>query len=255
MSRERMARPLVLLLLAGCSPAVEPQASAGGTSEGTGQPASSSTTLVSESMSSSNETSSDAGSTSLIAATEVGTTTGTVTGSEDTGFTCWGNWTWEGCALLDAPNVNGTVETPLGSFEVSYAYFGAQRYCSSCVSEGNVGVVYLLPNPISQERDWIDAEEMLVLEPGQGDGFTGPTGESISGARLEVIRDNMSDQVFDATFSLDSIPDPQSLTEPFDPANAAAISGSVQKSGDGWQVDLTFAASYCPMGDTSYICE
>ncbi len=159
------------------------------------------------------------------------------------------------CAMLDEPNVEGTVTTPLGSFQVSHAYFGAQTGCSQCIFEANVAVIYLLPEPVASVDNGIESENMLMFFPDGGGGFTGPTGTTIDGGRLRVIRDGAQQESFEATFELDTIPDAQSLADPFDPQAATAISGRVRVNSGNWDVDLTFGASYCPMVNEFVICE
>lgn len=247
-------------VLSGCAPAVEPAGPSAGTSGATTGVSSSSG--VEASTSSESTVGPTFGSTSWIASTEASTShggwtsgSGTTSGGDTSVPRCMGDWPDLGCALLDEPNVEGTVSTPHGSFQVSYAYFGAQMGCSQCIFESNIGVVYLLPEPIASGANGIESEDMLVFFPAGSSGFIGPTGTSIDGGQLRVVRSGVQQDSFEATFEIGTIPDPQSLADPFDPQTATAISGRVQVNSGNWDVDLTFSASYCPLVNEFVICE
>lgn len=173
-------------------------------------------------------------------------------GVMDTGE-CEYYWASQGCAELSEFNAFGSAETPVGGIGVQYAYFVSQTGCGGCV-DANVAAIYITPSP-TENLDYSMLQDGLILDIALSDPFYGPFGEPQVANRIAAFLDGDGAETFGATFVLEALPGTQQLADPFDPNDAAIVSGTIDYDADGWSVHLSFDARYCPAANFSYICE
>jgi hypothetical protein len=169
------------------------------------------------------------------------------------------DYAFMGCGMpSDRGAVTGT--TPLGEFTTTRALFGAFAGCGggSCEVLPNVATITLFDAsvPIDEIDPWGGTDETLViiLDGVEWGGFQGPAGEPVLGL-LQANRGGVSDQTGQVEVVLDLVPSVEDLADPFDPATAVVVTGSVTVDVAGWSVTGTFAAPYCPDLNTFAICE
>jgi hypothetical protein len=164
-------------------------------------------------------------------------------------------WVHQGCPLEQAVMtslVHGS--TPLGEFDVvPYAFFSSNTWCDWCVDWVNIQRIVFVSDPelLKDVWAWEAPEEGLELRLL---GFEGPTGQELTG-ELVAYRDGESSQI-DATFVISNFPEPTDVADPFDPEKSFPLSGEiVTASGNGWAVNGSFTALYCPQLNEYAICE
>ena len=174
--------------------------------------------------------------------------------SATTGDVCI-EWPSDGCAIDIGPASLVHGDTPLGELGpgLTYGYFVGAPLCDFCVETTRIGSIYFVTDP--QEIAGLDAFEV----PSTGlelaiDIFEGPLGQEMSATA--VMRADGEEAFGEAVFTIDTLPDPYELGEPFDPAAPAVVSGNVVGiQGDGWAVHGQFVAVYCPRLNEFAICE
>lgn len=168
------------------------------------------------------------------------------------------DWPFGGCGM---PSPRGVVEgtTPLGEFATTLAVFGSDAGCGGvCLVSANVLQIHLVADPalVPQLEPWSFLDETLVIELdewGSG-GFQGPLGRPVQ-AKLYASRDGVTVQTNAAEVVMDDLPSGEELSDPFDPATAVVVTGTVVAQDAGWSVAGSFAASFCPDLDQYAICE
>lgn len=164
-------------------------------------------------------------------------------------------WPSDGCAIdIEAASlVHGG--TPLGEIGpmLTYAFFVGAPFCDACLETMRIGSIFFVDDPqamadaVPGDGPWPGLE--IVIE-----AFEGPLGQELSTAA--VMRVDGEEAYGEAVFTIDALPDPHELGEPFDPSAPAKITGNlVGIEGDGWSVHGQFVAAYCPKLNTFVICE
>lgn len=170
---------------------------------------------------------------------------------DDTGCLEWASL---GCAEL-LPVTAPIMETPLGTFELEHWAFGGLAGCGSCIGGANIISIFGVADPEDITSPVPDpGYDAVEIRFGEDTPFEGPLGRPIP-VRVQVFRDGMSATHQEATVVIDVLPGPEDLAEPFDPAAAFVVTGTLSFSEPGWSSTGSFAASYCPMLNEYFICE
>jgi hypothetical protein len=158
-------------------------------------------------------------------------------------------WASEGCADLPAPNAEVVGDTPLGTFDTSYAVFASEGCFGSCVETTNVGRVVLVDSPVDVPED-ATPEEGIVVEAFVYDRLEDEPVEAF----VTVVRDGESAGEW-GVMHIPVLPDPSEIADPFDPATAAFVQGSFAVDAPGWSLRGTFEAAYCPALNLLAVCD
>jgi hypothetical protein len=234
---------------AACSPSTERigvQSSSSTSSDGGG---SNDTTTTADGPTSTSAIASSSG-----AADDAETTTGsTSTGvpADDTSADCL---LWPSGSPSAPPQASAILaSTPLGDFDLGYAFFSAYGTCDECVVE-SVGDLFFSADPASAEMSWSGESDGLRLSLSHDGGFEGPVGEPSDG-ELWAFRDGEGVNVLGVTFVLDAIPQVDDLAEPYDAAAPPLITGNLMIEAPDWSVQGTFTAFYTPDHNGFPVCE
>jgi hypothetical protein len=164
------------------------------------------------------------------------------------------DWASMGCAVDTMPGSLVHGGTPLGELPpMTWGFFAGAPLCDDCIAAPRLGNIYFVTDPSDIESvgpgdaPWPGLELRL-------DVFEGPVGEEIT--VTAVMRSDSEEAYGEAQITIDAMPEPHELGEPFDAAAPAYISGNVVSiASDGWSVHGTFIAAYCPQLNQIAICE
>ncbi len=163
-------------------------------------------------------------------------------------------WVSSGCV---SPELETAImaTTPVGDFALDYAAFGSHMGCGYCVDSPNVySLVFAADTDLfSDLTPGLGVDETLTVQfvfaP-----FEGPLDRPVM-AEMTANRDGISEQTLEALVTFDEFPTAEELAEPYEPDNAVAIAGSVTVDAEGWTVQGSFVATYCPDINEFNLCE